>query len=101
MIFWSLHRYLARVTGTTLVLEQATLNTGMSEKLPQNHGETVRVTALSDGDAICDRVTPPLSPIYTEEVGVLVANCQVNVSASYRLLGSVCILPHFLLGELM
>jgi len=73
----------------------------MSEKLPQNHGETVQVIALSDGVAICDRVTPPLPPLFTEEVGDLVENCQVNISASYRLLGSVCILPHFLLEQLM
>jgi hypothetical protein len=73
----------------------------MSGKLLQNHGETFQVTALSDGVAICDWVTPPLPPLFTEEVGVLVANCQINISASYRLLGSVCIQPHFLLEQLM
>ena len=73
----------------------------MSENLPQNHGETVQVTALSDGVTFCDRVTPPLSPLFKEEVGVLVENRQVNISASYRLLGIVCILTLFLLGELV
>jgi len=73
----------------------------MSEKMPHNRGETVQVTALSEGVAIYCRVTLPLPPLFTEAFGVLMENCQVNISASYRLLGKVCILPHFLLEQLM
>ena len=92
---------MTHITVTRSELEQATRYTGMSEKLPQNHGATVQVTALSDGVAICDRVTPRLSPLFTEEVGVFVEDCQLNISAFYRLLGSICILTVILLGELM